>query len=81
MIIRGNTDSVAIDLGKARELNDLGYRWSGHTHPGVAVNVLQASEGDYEVLKQFKQLHSVIYDSTGRFMMFERGEPYEQSNK
>jgi hypothetical protein len=70
IIIRGNMSSVNIDVREAERLADNGYRWSGHTHPGIGKAVLIASAGDKSVLRVFKQPQSVIYDSTGAFQQF-----------
>lgn len=70
LIIRGSSTKVNIDVAKAKELAYNGYRWSGHTHPGLDENTLIASSGDYEVLKAFGQKTSVIYNSLGRYMCF-----------
>lgn len=70
LIIRGSSTKVNIDVAKAKELVYNGYRWSGHTHPGLDENTLIASGGDYEVLKAFGQKTSVIYNSLGRYMCF-----------
>lgn len=52
----------------------IGFKWSGHTHPGIDINVKFASEGDMYILEQFKQNRSVILDSYGRFNIFEIGD-------
>ena len=70
LIIRGNTIRVDINKGAAEELAALGYRWSGHTHPGIDENCLIASWGDQTVLKCFKQDTSVIYNSKGQYATF-----------
>lgn len=72
LIIRGNTHSVNIDVKKALELSKQGYRWSGHTHPGVEWNSSMPSGGDKEILKCFKQETSVIYDSKGKYRTFDK---------
>ena len=71
-IVRGNTTSVNIDIDKARELAENGYRWSRHTHPGYDSNVLLASDGDHKILNEFQQKQSVIYNSLGEYMTYER---------
>lgn len=55
LIIRGDTKSVNVDIETARKLAEEGYKWSGHTHPGLELFVLQASEGDCLILEQFEQ--------------------------
>ena len=73
LVIRGNSSMVNLDIVQARELAKQGYRWSGHTHPGVDINVMLPSTGDKEILKCFSQSISVIYDSKGNFRTFEKG--------
>lgn len=70
LVIRGNKSSVNIDVEKAVELANAGYKWSGHTHPGMEIFCLQPSDGDYGILSQFKQDISVIYNSKGSFRVF-----------
>lgn len=72
LVIRGNSSSVNIDIEKAIELNKRGYKWSGHTHPGVDWNSSMPSGGDKEILRCFKQETSVIYDSKGKYRTFEK---------
>lgn len=70
LIIRGNKNSVNIDISAAKELSEQGYKWSGHTHPGVGKNCLIASQGDVEILKCFKQTVAYIYNSQGAYLEF-----------
>ena len=70
MVIRGNTTIVDINSRVAQNLYNAGFRWSGHTHPGVGTNVKFASEGDAYILNQFQQAQSVILDSLGNFSIF-----------
>jgi len=72
LVIRGNEKMVNIDVKEAKRLNEEGYRWSGHTHPGVDNNCLIASAGDRAILDCFEQKTSVIYNSKGNFLTFER---------
>ena len=72
LVIRGNTNSVNIDVQKALELSKQGYRWSGHTHPGVDWNSSMPSGGDKEILRCFKQETSVIYDAKGKYRTFDK---------
>lgn len=72
LIIRGNPYKVKIDPEEAAKLAAKGYRWSGHTHPGYDSNCLQASRGDFEILKCFKQQMSVVYNSKGLLRTFEK---------
>ena len=72
LIIRGNSQMVQIDIEKAKELSEHGYKWSGHTHPGFDFISMQPSDGDYSILDCFKQNSSVIYNSKGEFRTFEK---------
>lgn len=54
---------------RAQELASAGYRWSGHTHPGIGDWVKTPSTGDELILNSFKQTQSAIYDSTGKFQL------------
>lgn len=76
MIVRGNRFMVAITPEEAHMLGEAGYSWSGHTHPGIDINSLQPSSGDYAILNQFNQQQSLIYNSAGQYLVFERTEPY-----
>ena len=71
LIVRGDDVSVNVDVEEAKELAKQGYKWSGHTHPGADDLTKMASAGDIEVLKAFGQDRSVIYDSMGRYEVFE----------
>lgn len=70
LIIRGNAVRVNISPEDAAAMNKQGYRWSGHTHPGIDDNVLIPSMGDKLVLRQFEQETSVIYNSKGDYFVF-----------
>ena len=72
LVIRGNASKVNIGVEEALILAAEGYRWSGHTHPGIDPNVTIPSTGDKEILKCFPQEISVIYDSKGNFRTFEK---------
>ena len=74
LIIRGDTNSVNIDIDTARQLATAGYRWSGHTHPGDSIQSMIASGGDMLVLEQFPQSTSVIYNSKGQYATFGKEE-------
>lgn len=76
LVIRGDRCKVDVTPEEAYAMGKDGYIWSGHTHPGVELNVLQPSEGDYAVLNQFDQENSSIYNSAGNYLIFERTEPY-----
>lgn len=70
LVIRGNEYKVNIDIEQAKSLAAQGYKWSGHTHPGIGYNVLMPSKGDKEILRQFPQKISVIYNSNGKYNTF-----------
>lgn len=72
LVIRGNEAEVPMGVDFLAELSRQGYRFTGHTHPGIADNVLTASDGDYLALQQFKQWRSVIYNSLGQREFFEK---------
>ncbi|MBQ8134691.1 MAG: hypothetical protein IJ192_09860 [Clostridia bacterium] len=74
LVIRGNTVSVKINVEQAQQMAEQGYRWSGHTHPGISSYSLFASAGDKMILQQFKQKTSVIYNSKGQYLTFELEE-------
>ncbi len=70
LIIRGDMRRVNISPEDARGLAAEGYKWSGHTHPGIEYNVLMPSSGDKEILRQFNQDTGVIYNSSGKYNTF-----------
>jgi hypothetical protein len=70
LVVRGNDERVDINPMSAAELNALGYKWSGHTHPGGDMIALIASPGDKKVLGAFNQDISVIYNSIGEYQTF-----------
>ena len=72
LIIRGNENMVDISIDDAKKLADLGYKWSGHTHPGIDFLCMQPSDGDYSILKCFKQNNAVVYNSKGDFRTFQK---------
>jgi len=72
LIIRGNKIQVNVDPETALQLNEQGYTWSGHTHPGYTELCLLASDGDKLILNQFKQDTSVVYNSKGQFLTFDK---------
>lgn len=72
LIIRGDSKSVNIGIDSAASLSSQGYRWSGHTHPGMDYNCLFASTGDKNVLREFRQKTSVIYNSKGQYLTFDK---------
>ena len=72
IIIRGNSIKVNIGISEADKLAKDGYKWSGHTHPGIDYLSMQPSDGDYAILDCFKQKISVIYNSKGDYRTFEK---------
>ncbi len=72
LVIRGNAKNVNIDIKQAKALNEQGYKWSGHTHPGINSDFSTPSQGDREILECFSQKTSVIYNSKGYFRTFEK---------
>ena len=72
LIVRGDYVHVNITQREASKLAQDGYRWSGHTHPGTDYNCLGASDGDYQILKCFKQGSSAIYNSLGKHLQFSK---------
>jgi hypothetical protein len=70
LIIRGNAFSVNINPEQAEVLSNIGYKWSGHTHPGTDNLTLIASAGDMAILDVFNQEQSVIYNSKGDYQQF-----------
>ena len=72
LVVRGNEKMVDIGIEEAEQLAKNGYKWSGHTHPGIDSNCLIASAGDMSILECFDQKTSVIYNSKGNFRTFEK---------
>lgn len=72
LIVRGNAVSVKINIDEAKRMSDKGYRWSGHTHPGIDFLSMQPSDGDYSILDCFDQMNAVIYNSKGDYRTFEK---------
>ncbi|MCR5835976.1 MAG: phage minor capsid protein [Lachnospiraceae bacterium] len=70
LIIRGDAHSVNVDVEMAREMAKQGYKFTGHTHPGIDSFCLTASDGDYEILEAFNQKTSVTYNSKGDYMTY-----------
>ncbi len=70
LIIRGNSKKVNINIDEAKALSEKGYKWSGHTHPGVDDNCLMPSKGDKDILAVFDQETSVVYNSKGNYLTF-----------
>jgi hypothetical protein len=74
MVIRGSPSGVALTKVELTALRDAGWKWSGHTHPGVADLVLDASGGDRMVLEIFGQEQSAILNSRGARNVFDRSD-------
>lgn len=72
LLIRGDNVSVNVTAERARLLKSEGYKWSGHTHPGNDDFVLMPSDGDKAILDIFEQEFSVIFNSNGKYYVFER---------
>ncbi len=71
MIIRGNSVKVPVNIDIAQEYAAKGWRWSGHSHPGISKIVLEPSDSDRIILQQFKnQKHSATVNSTGSYRKF-----------
>ena len=66
LIIRGDAEQIPLYENDIIKLRDEGYRWSGHTHPGITDADLIASQGDKDALRLFGQDNSVIYNAAGR---------------
>ena len=79
LVFRGNPVEIkALKESKGKELNNLGYKWSGHTHPLSTdmpnLDCLDCSEGDLAFLEQFNQDGSVIYNSKGQHRRFSKND-------
>jgi SPP1 gp7 family putative phage head morphogenesis protein len=72
LIIRGNEYHVNVNEELAMELKRQGYKWSGHTHPGVTGFELLESDGDIKILNVFNQNNSSIYNSSGKHIVFQK---------
>ena len=70
VVMRGDKISIFLPKEEVRRMVALGYRWSGHTHPGDCEFFLCPSAGDRKALKAFKQKTSVIYNSVGQYQTF-----------
>jgi hypothetical protein len=66
LIIRGDSRHIRINEDDIILLRAEGYRWSGHTHPGITSVDLEASQGDKDALSAFGQSNSVIYNAAGK---------------
>jgi hypothetical protein len=72
LVVRGDCNTVNVDVAEAKELNAQGYRWSGHTHVSIEMHDLIASPEDDLVLRQFRQNTSVIYGANGKHLTFSK---------
>lgn len=78
LIVRGSERRVPVTLEDARRMASQGWRWSGHTHPGVSRMVLQSSPGDRLIVAEFPHPLSVIYNSIGTRQRFNKdGDVWE----
>ena len=76
IVIRGDERNIVLPEKEVNQMIAQGYKWSGHTHPGGSMMVLQASDADKKMLKAFKQETSVIYNSVGQYSTFIKGGRY-----
>ena len=72
IVIRGNAESSSPNTKLSKEILKYHYRLSGHTHIGESSMVLVSSDGDVNTLKKLSQRQSVIYNSVGKFQVFEK---------
>lgn len=70
LVIRGNTRGVNVDIMKANELSKNGFKWSGHTHPGIDFLSMQISDGDISIWECFNQDNVAIYNSKGAYRVY-----------
>jgi hypothetical protein len=57
LVVRGDSRSVPLSGERIKKLAKDGWRFSGHTHPGVSDIVLDPSTGDMEkVAERFEKL-------------------------
>ena len=74
LVIRGGSKGVPVNVDRAMELANSGWKWSGHTHPGITAESLKASVGDRAVLEAFQawgiQNKSVVKTMTGEYKTF-----------
>ena len=72
LVVRGHKHGVNIGIREAKVLSDEGYRWTGHTHPGIDSFCLSPSKDDIDILRCFDQESSAIYNSAGIHDIFYR---------
>ena len=73
LVIRGRRGYIDFNIEDAKELNAQGYRWSGHTHPGIGDECLMESSEDVVILECFDQAQSVVYNARGKHRTFGKG--------
>jgi hypothetical protein len=71
LIVRGDAVRVPLSIDEIIGMRDNGYKWSGHTHPGVTDVDLVASDGDKKTLMLFGQTKSIVYNAVGRYKLIE----------
>ncbi len=70
-VIRGDENGVPVTLQQASALDDDGWRFSAHTHPGVGWPHNVPSDQDKVILEEFsQQASSVILLPDGRWFLF-----------
>lgn len=70
MVFRGNDHHVnSLNGQTVPQYRDAGWKWSGHTH---VYGGIIPSDGDQKILSLFGQQHSVIYDYSGAYFVFQR---------
>lgn len=67
LIVRGNPTSIPIDIDKAKQLGEQGWRWSSHVHPDGS---LSSSDGDRIIFKYFRNERSGLSDPYAHRSMF-----------
>jgi len=80
LLTRGTKTNAGMPENQLRQLAREGWRFSGHTHPGVGEQYRIPSQGDRNVLELFKQRQSVILDSVGGFDTFEKEELFDEES-
>lgn len=74
VIAKGTKQGMHLSSKDSAKLLNGKYKWVGHTHPGNTFWCLMPSDSDYDTLKLFNQQKSTIYNSVGKFYIFEREE-------
>lgn len=72
LIVRGNERMTNITPEIAAQMAADGWRWSGHTHPGIDYLSTQASDGDYAVLGAFTHDRTLIVNAKGELRLIDR---------